>query len=345
MSEKTLLARRHPLAAPQEQVRLLNEEHPDMPHFSDVAGAAELLSEKPEILQVNLGYMCNQTCRHCHVDAGPDRREKISREVLIQVIEWLNTGRFNTLDLTGGAPEMHPDFRWLVQQAVLTPVREIIVRSNLTILLANPVYADLPQFFRDHKVRVCSSLPFHNSARTDRQRGEGVFEKSIIALKRLNAVGYGIPGTNLILDLVYNPAGAFLPGDQQELENEFKSILLRDYVVTFNRLLTITNVPVSRFLEFLITSGNYKAYMDKLVAAFNPATLAGLMCRNTVSVDWQGNLYDCDFNQMLGLPMNLADPRISAIHPEDLTSRRVITGRHCFACAAGSGSSCQGATV
>ena len=343
MTEKTLLARKHALANTQEQVRFLNDPDTDLPGFPSAAGAVH--ARVPEILQVNLGYMCNQTCRHCHVDAGPDRREKMSREVLEQVLAWLKTGRFSTLDLTGGAPEMHPDFRWFVGQASASPVQEIIVRSNLTILVANPSYADLPELFRANRVRVCSSLPFYTAGRTDRQRGEGVFEKSIRALKMLNGVGYGVPGSGQIIDLVYNPAGAFLPGNQQELEAEFKSALLRDHGIMFNRLLTITNVPVSRFLEFLTTSGNYHSYMQKLAAAFNPAAVSGLMCRNTVSVDWQGNLYDCDFNQMLGLRMTMEDPTLSGTDPDALSGRPVVTGRHCFACTAGSGSSCQGATV
>lgn len=258
------------------------------------------------------------------------------------VLEWLRTGLFHTLDITGGAPEMHGDFRWLVEQASLTPVNEIIVRSNLTIIVSNPGYLKLPEFFRTHKVRICSSLPFHQADRTDRQRGEGVFSKSIRALKMLNAAGYGQPDSGLILDLVYNPAGAFLPGNQTELEHEFKTALQREHGILFNRLLTITNVPVSRFLDFLLASGNYDTYMRKLVEGFNPAAVDGLMCRNTISVDWQGQLYDCDFNQMLGMKMLLPSVHISSVRPEELSGREISTCRHCFACTAGNGSSCQG---
>ena len=340
---KSLHARSHPLAPPDRQVEFLKSAAG--PAFTEMADASDMQPVLPEILQVNVGYVCNQVCRHCHVDAGPDRRESMSRETMQACLDALRNGGFKTLDITGGAPEMHPDFRWFVEEARRSGVNEIIVRSNLTIIVANPVYHDLPEFFRQHRVRVCSSLPFHNSGRTDRQRGEGVFEKSVRALRMLNAAGYGMPDTGLILDLVYNPAGAFLPGGQHELEQEFKSALASSHGITFNRLLTITNVPVSRFLEYLLDSGNFEGYMEKLVNAFNPATLSGLMCRNTVSVDWQGNLFDCDFNQMLALPSDGEIRNIRSFNAVHFSRRKIVTGRHCFACTAGSGSSCQGSVA
>ena len=337
---KSLHSRNHPLAPPLQQVEYLRSACG--PSFSDKADAARMEPLMPEILQLNVGYQCNQVCRHCHVDAGPDRKEMMSHETLQACIDVLKSGNFHTLDITGGAPEMHPEFRWLVTAAARMGVKEIIVRSNLTIIVANPVYHDLPQFFREHQVRVCSSLPFHSADRTDRQRGEGVFDKSIRALKMLNAEGYGIPGSGLLMDLVYNPAGAFLPADQAGLEQEFKSALADRHGIHFNHLLTINNAPVSRFLEFLADSGNFESYMDKLVNAFNPATVSGLMCRNTVSVDWQGNLYDCDFNQMLALGVGGDIKTIHQFDAEQFKQRKIVTGRHCFACTAGSGSSCQG---
>lgn len=348
---KSLRARQHPLAPPDRQVEFLNATTgscASLPSFRDRSGDSAsdpLTPYAPEILQVNVGYQCNQTCRHCHVDAGPDRREIMSAETMEDCLAALKTGAFSTLDITGGAPEMHERFRWFVEQAAATGVREIIVRSNLTIIVANPTYHDLPEFFRAHRVRVCSSLPFHSAARTDRQRGDGVFDRSIRALHLLNSAGYGIPSTGLILDLVYNPAGAFLPGDQSGLEKEFRTALSANHGITFNHLLTITNVPVSRYLEFLVDSGNFEAYMEKLVTAFNPATLPGLMCRNTVSVDWQGNLYDCDFNQMLALRADTPVDHIRGFDPVKFRQRRIVTGRHCFACTAGAGSSCQGTVV
>ncbi|MFM7329111.1 MAG: arsenosugar biosynthesis radical SAM (seleno)protein ArsS [Bacteroidota bacterium] len=337
---KSLRSRQHPLAPPSQQVEFLQAAKG--PAFHQLAAGDAMKPMTPEILQVNIGYQCNQTCRHCHVDAGPDRREIMTEVTMEHCLAALRTGRFTTLDITGGAPEMHANFRWFAQQAAATEVKEIIVRSNLTIIVANPFYHDLPEFFKAHRVRVCSSLPFHSAARTDRQRGEGVFEKSIRALKMLNAAGYGVQDSGLILDLVYNPAGAFLPAAQADLEQEFRAVLAANHGITFNHLLTITNVPVSRFLEFLVSSGNFEGYMEKLVSAFNPATLPGLMCRNTVSVDWQGNLYDCDFNQMLALRSASPVSHISDFNAEQFSNRKIVTGRHCFACTAGAGSSCQG---
>ncbi|MFZ9980607.1 MAG: arsenosugar biosynthesis radical SAM (seleno)protein ArsS [Cyclobacteriaceae bacterium] len=348
---RSLHARSHRLSSTQEQNEILegiSKSNHCIPAFHEKlseCGMSEFVPATPEILQVNIGYMCNQTCAHCHVDAGPDRKERMDEATMQACLNALKKYSFTTLDITGGAPEMHPGFRSFVERAAQTGIAEIIVRSNLTILVSNPTYNSLPEFFAANKVRICSSLPFYNSVRTDRQRGRGVFEKSICALKMLNQAGYGDPDSGLIIDLVYNPSGAFLPGDQTELEKEFKVALKEKYGIGFNRLLTITNVPVSRFLDYLITSGNAEAYLEKLVMAFNPATFQGLMCRNTISVDWQGNLYDCDFNQMLGLKMKTSQDRIFDFDLTGIKRRQIVTGLHCYACTAGAGSSCQGATA
>ena len=349
---KSLHARKHQLASQEQQVDILEHgmlQSGRMPTFQEkikAAGFDTLRSAAIEIFQVNIGYMCNQVCKHCHVDAGPDRKEIMTRETMQQCLDILQRNLIPTLDITGGAPEMNPDFRWFVSEARKVGVKEIIVRSNLTIITSNPKYHDLPDFFRNHGVRVCSSLPFYNAGKTDRQRGEGVFARSIEALKMLNAAGYGNVETGLILDLVYNPLGAFLPGDQQQLERDFKKELKSHFDVDFSNLFTITNIPISRFLDFLIESGNYEDYMEKLIGAFNPAAVSGVMCRNTISVDWQGYLYDCDFNQMLGLKTTpAAGQHISAFDAKLLEQREIIVGQHCYACTAGAGSSCQGATA
>jgi radical SAM/Cys-rich protein len=348
---KSLHARHHQLANHQRQIEIL-ENGKDFVHRTTFRKKIEAIGHYPlrpsniEILQVNVGYMCNQTCKHCHVDAGPDRQEIMERKTMQQCLDILAKTKIKTLDITGGAPEMNPDFRWFVSQAHAIGVSEIIVRSNLTIITANPKYHDLPDFFHANNVRVCSSLPFYNAGKTDRQRGEGVFEKSIVALKMLNEVGYGKTGTGRILDLVYNPAGAFLPGDQEQLQRDFKKELMDHFGVVFNSLFTITNIPISRFLDFLIESGNYDEYMEKLINAFNPAAVSGVMCRNTISVDWQGFLHDCDFNQMLGLRTDApAGQHVASFDINKLEHREIVIGQHCFACTAGAGSSCQGTTI
>lgn len=347
---KSLHARQHELAHREKQVAFLDTgifADGGLPRFeSKVNQAGGLTPGAIEIFQVNVGYMCNQVCKHCHVDAGPDRKEIMTRATMQQCLDALGNANIQTLDITGGAPEMNPDFRWFVEQARAVGVNEIIVRSNLTIILSNPRYHDLPGFFQKNKVRVVSSLPFYQPDKTDRQRGEGVFTKSIEALQMLNAVGYGKEESGLLLDLVYNPTGAFLPADQSQLERDFKKELKQHFNVDFNHLFTITNIPISRFLDFLIESGNYEEYMEKLVNAFNPAALQGVMCRNTISVDWEGFLYDCDFNQMLGLRVD--SPSVGHVKNFDksvLQQREIVTGQHCYACTAGAGSSCQGATA
>ena len=348
---KSLHAQHHPLADTSYQLTVLTQ--------ADAAGAqlvpfARRLSEtgllplrptKLTVMQLNVGKMCNQTCRHCHVDAGPDRTEIMTRATMQLCLAALAQTDIEVVDITGGAPEMNPDCRWLVEQ-ITALGRQVIVRCNLTILVANPKYHDLPAFFTRHRVRVVSSLPHFSAARTDAQRGEGVFGRSIRALRMLNEVGYGVVDSGLLLDLVYNPSGAFLPGSQAGLERDFKQRLFREHDVVFNSLLTITNLPISRFLEYLLESGNYLGYMEKLVAAYNPAAAENVMCRSTLSVGWDGQLYDCDFNQMLELPVAARAPQhIRDFHEATLAARAIVVNQHCYGCTAGAGSSCGGTTV
>jgi radical SAM/Cys-rich protein len=296
-------------------------------------------------LQVNLGYLCNQTCVHCHVDAGPKRTELMEEESIAHVLAFLRAQpQVHTLDLTGGAPEMNPHFRYLVSQARVLGV-QVIDRCNLTIL-EEPGYEDLAQFLATQQVEVVASLPCYLEDNVNRQRGNGVFKASILALRRLNALGYGRSESGLKLNLVYNPQGPALPPSQQGLEAAYREHL-GELDIVFNHLFTITNMPIARYLEWLEHSGNLQGYMDKLVQAFNPATAAGLMCRDTISVGWDGRLFDCDFNQMLDLPVDARGPRTIAdllTTPASLTLP-VVTGPHCFGCTAGAGSSCGGATV
>lgn len=345
---KSLLAQHDLLSATSEQRRVLEDPGSALPFFSDKmarSGSPELRSSEPEVLQLNLGRMCNQTCVHCHVDAGPDRKERMSREVMEDCLRSLDAHPVGTVDLTGGAPEMHPDFRWFVERLSERGCH-IIVRCNLTIILANKKYHDLPEFYRKHRVEVVSSLPFYTADRTDRQRGKGVFEHSIEALKMLNAAGYGLPDSDLELNLVYNPAGAFLPGSQDELEKQFKKSLMADHGIHFHKLFAITNLPISRFLEFLVRTERYAEYMERLVNAFNPAAVAGLMCRNMISVSHDGSIYDCDFNQMLDLPLSAGMPRhIRDLAQANVAGRVIVTGRHCYGCTAGAGSSCGGSVT
>jgi len=318
------------------------------PAFKDQLKAIDLFPLQPtgiEIFQINLGKMCNQVCKHCHVDAGPDRKEIMTKETLDICIDILSKTAIKTVDLTGGAPEMNPNFRYFVE-ALSALGKKIIVRCNLTIILANKKYHDLPDFFAKHQVEVVSSLPYFSASRTDSQRGDGVFEKSIRALKMLNEVGYGVEGSGLNLHLVYNPSGAFLPAAQETLEAEFKRQLKRKYDITFNYLFAITNLPVSRFLDYLIESNNYESYMTKLVEAYNPEAASGVMCRNTISIGWDGYLYDCDFNQMLELKVAGSVPKhIKDWDLEPLNNRSIVLNQHCYGCTAGAGSSCGGETI
>lgn len=309
------------------------------------SGLYPLKSTGIEIFQVNIGKMCNQVCKHCHVDAGPDRKEIMTRDTMQQCLDALSYNpQLKTVDLTGGAPEMNPDFRWFVEE-IMKLGKHVIVRCNLTIIKANKKYYDLPEFYKRHNIEVISSLPFYSQDRTDRQRGNGVFDDSIDALKMLNEVGYGIAGTGLVLNLVYNPAGAFLPPSQASLEKEYKKALMERYAIEFNSLFAITNLPVSRFLDYLLQTGNYESYMEKLVNAYNPVAAANVMCRNTISIGWDGFLYDCDFNQMLELKISGNSNHISNLDLAALAGRDIKVGQHCYGCTAGSGSSCGGSVA
>jgi radical SAM/Cys-rich protein len=342
---KSLQAQGHVYAVSVTQLKKLNEQN--FTRFADKLAAVQLYPLRPtriEIFQINVGKMCNQTCKHCHVDAGPDRKEIMTRETLQQCLDMLARHDIPTVDITGGAPELNPHFRWFVEEASKLG-KHIIDRCNLTIILANKSYHDLPQFFAKHKVEVVSSLPHYTATRTDRQRGEGVFEKSIRALQMLNSAGYGKDGTGLKLNLVYNPTGAILPGPQQELEADYKRELKNKYGIEFNGLYVITNMPISRFLDYLVTSGNYEEYMQQLIDAFNPAAAAGVMCRNTLSVGWDGWLYDCDFNQMLDMKVSGKSRHISDFDFEALSGRTIAVNQHCYGCTAGLGSSCGGQTA
>lgn len=344
MSLATLKRQKHKLGSPVGQMAVLNDaDSIGIPTFISKLKAMDHFPLKPiqiDTLQINIGKMCNQVCKHCHVDAGPDRKEIMTQETMQQCLEVIENSPIKTIDLTGGAPEMNPNFRWFVQELYQLG-KKIIVRCNLTIILANPTYSDLPDFFKKYSVYVASSLPYFSARRTDAQRGDGVFEKSIKALKMLNAVGYGKVGANLELDLVYNPSGAFLPGDHGGLEKEFKNKLKEEYGIEFNKLLVITNLPVSRFLEYLVNSGNYEDYMSELANAFNPMAAEGVMCRNILSVGWDGHLYDCDFNQMLELKIKSIE-HIAQFDLNQLSNREIILNQHCYGCTAGAGSSCSG---
>ncbi len=297
-----------------------------------------------EILQVNVGKLCNQACKHCHVDASPTRTEIIARETIEACLSVLRKYKIPTLDITGGAPELVPDFRYFVSEARKTGAK-IIVRHNLTVMFEEN-QTDLPEFFAENQVEVVSSLPYFLQQQTDAQRGAGVFDKSIEAIRRLNVVGYGIEGSSLTLNLVYNPTGAFLPPEQSAIEADFRRELKARYGLYFNRLFTITNMPVARYLDYLRRSGNEEKYMQKLVSAFNVATIENLMCRNLISVDWRGKLYDCDFNQMLEIGVSPELPQtVFDFASEKFFGRRIKTAAHCFGCTAGSGSSCGGAVA
>ncbi len=348
MAALTLLRQKSPLAEAKRQVEIL-ESVPEtvVPHFDKPLAdhrVAPLTARDIEVLQINVGKLCNQTCHHCHVDAGPDRREAMSQETADHCLRVLGESGIPTLDITGGAPEMNPNFRRLVREARRMG-RRVIDRCNLTILRASGFH-DLPEFLAEHEVEVVASLPCYVEENCDAQRGGGVFRRSIEALQRLNELGYGQPDSSLTLTLVYNPVGPSLPPNQAELEQAYRRELRSRYGIEFSHLFTITNLPISRFLVDLLQTGQYEAYLQKLAEAFNPAAIDGLMCRTMLSVDWQGNLYDCDFNQMLergltsGLPKNICQLDQTAL--QELGRRRIVTGRHCFGCTAGAGSSCQG---
>ncbi|GAA3559898.1 arsenosugar biosynthesis radical SAM (seleno)protein ArsS [Snuella lapsa] len=351
MATKSLHKRNSDLADSHRQLDILSNgifKNGELPTFKSKltqTNLAPIKAKKIEILQINVGYMCNQVCEHCHVDAGPDRQEIMTRETMQQCLNVIENSGAHTLDLTGGAPEMNPHFRWFVQEAANAGIKDFIVRSNLTIIKANKKYHDLPEFFKKHNVHVVSSMPHWTRGKTDKQRGNGVFDSSIEALQMLNAVGYGMPNSPLKLDLVYNPSGAFLPGNQAALEKDFKKALKDDFNIQFHNLFAITNLPISRFLDYLIASENYEDYMYSLVDAFNPAAVANVMCTNTLSVSWDGYLYDCDFNQMLELPVNSKVKHISEFNQNLLEGRNIVISQHCYGCTAGAGSSCQGSVA
>ena len=336
----SLLSRGSPLASGAQQLRVLQR----------LAVADFKASVRPaalDIFQINVGKLCNMTCRHCHVDAGPDRTaEMMSRETVDLCLAALDRTAATTVDITGGAPELNPHFRYLVDECVARGKR-VIDRCNLTVLLTGPC-RDLPGWFAQRGVEIVCSLPHYRKRNTDLQRGDGTFEKSIEALGYLNAAGYGKGDPRRRLVLVHNPAGAFLAGDQRSMEKEWKEGLAANHGVTFDALIALNNMPISRFLEWLETSGNLQAYMELLVNAYNPVTVDGLMCRNTISVGWDGRLYDCDFNQMLELDSRGADGdtlHVRDFDPARLRERSIVTGRHCFGCTAGAGSSCGGAVA
>jgi len=310
------------------------------------AHSLSLRRAHPEILQVNVGKLCNLTCMHCHVNAGPKRKEIMTRETVDRIVNWLAKTQIPTLDLTGGAPEMIPDFRYFIERVKkLRPSKHVIDRCNLTILRETG-YEDLSEFLAINHVEIIASMPCYSPENVNAQRGEGVFEGSIAALRLLNSLGYGM-NPELPLHLVYNPVGAFLPSSQAKLEADYKRELAAHFGIVFNKLYTITNLPIGRFASYLRHTNKLGDYMRMLIDAFNPATIEGLMCRNTISVGWRGEVYDCDFNQQLGMqwssnggnePLFLWD-----IDPDSLEDREIMTGDHCFGCTAGAGSSCGGA--
>jgi radical SAM/Cys-rich protein len=320
-----------------------------MNRFSErlAAHGLTLHRAKPEILQINVGKLCNLTCTHCHVNAGPKRKEIMTRETIDRIIEWFEPTSISTVDLTGGAPEMIPDFRYFITRlrAIQPPIR-IIDRCNLTILLERG-YEDLAEFLAKKKVEIIASMPCYSPKNVDAQRGEGVFDQSIAALRLLNRFGYGVAGDRP-LHLIYNPVGPVLPGAQVELETDYKRELATHFGIVFNKLYTITNLPIGRFAAYLRHNNKLEQYMDLLINAFNPATIDGLMCRNTLSVGWQGEVYDCDFNQQLDMQWQNPDESgifLWDLDPTETTDREIMTGDHCFGCTAAAGSSCGGALL
>jgi len=302
----------------------------------------------PEILQINVGKLCNLTCVHCHVNAGPSRKEIITRDTIDKILNWFEGTPIEVVDLTGGTPEMIPDFRYLLES--LREIRSsvhLMTRCNATILLEEG-YDWIVPFYLKHEIEVIASMPCYEPENVNKQRGNGVFESSIKALRLLNRAGYGKEGSGLNLHLVYNPSGAFLPPDQKVLESDYKEALKSNFGIVFNRLFALANLPVSRFASYLKRRGQYRSYLELLKDAFNPHTISGLMCKNTINVSWTGDVFDCDFNQMLrlqledlsGFPLKVWD-----IDTDSLKDRSIKTGEHCFGCTAGSGSSCGGAVL
>ena len=341
----SLIHRQHALSEPNRQREMIDGTASSSRFNSALAaaGIAPLESSGIEVLQLNVGKVCNQTCRHCHVDAGPDRRESMSPATIQACLDAVRQAAIPVVDITGGAPELHPEFRRLVVESRALGAH-VIDRCNLTILLV-PGFDDLPGFLAENRVEIVASLPCYLAENTDAQRGDGVFDRSVEAMRRLNALGYGQDG-GLELTLVYNPIGPKLPPDQSTLEADYRRELRARYGIEFTRLYTITNMPISRFLEDLWASGELDRYLETLISSFNPKAVAGLMCRTTLSVGWDGRLHDCDFNQMLDLGLAQGCPQsIYEFNLESLSRRAIVTATHCFGCTAGSGSGCQGATA
>jgi radical SAM/Cys-rich protein len=349
----SLRYRREPLSSPAEQLRALDAVDLDggpsgtgsFEADLEAAGWSDLQPAELEIFQINLGKLCNMTCRHCHVDSGPDRTEEnMDRETVDACLQAIDRSGAHTVDLTGGAPELNPNFEYLVDACVERDLH-VIDRCNLTILTTRP-YQHLPEWFAERGVEVVCSLPHYREFNTDAQRGSGTYRKSIEALHVLNDAGYGEGDPQRKLTLVTNPVGAFLAGNQDSLEREWKEALQRNHGVTFDALLALNNMPMSRYLEWLLEKGQLDAYMERLVNAFNPGTITGLMCRNTLSVAWDGTIYDCDFNQQLEMTMDLPEGHRPHVEDFDLAAwnnHSIRTERHCYGCTAGAGSGCGGA--
>jgi radical SAM/Cys-rich protein len=328
---------------PQPLERERRTVHATLP-LLEVSDFPAIRRDRVETLQVNLGYKCNQSCVHCHVNAGPTRTEQMDRETMRTVLRYLEASGVGTLDVTGGAPELNPHFRELVSRARALGAR-VIDRCNLTVL-EEPGQEDLADFLAREEVEVTASLPCYTEELVDRQRGKGVYEASIRAIKRLNALGYGKEGSGLALNLVYNPQGPSLPPAQEKLEADYKRVLGERFGIRFNRLYTLANMPIARFGSTLVTRGEFNAYMRLLRESHREENLAGVMCRSLVSVDWRGYVYDCDFNQMLGLPLLIAGrsrAKLADLIGRDLEGNSIVVKNHCFGCTAGQGSSCGGA--
>ncbi len=351
---KTSTPQRPRLANPQQQRAALaaidGSQMQQQGDFAQTLAAHQWHSLQPsklEIFQINLGKLCNMTCSHCHVDAGPTRTaENMDRFTIDACLQALDQTDAHTVDLTGGAPELNPHFRYLVDQCVARG-KHVIDRCNLTVLLL-PRMQDLPAWLAERGVEIVCSLPHYQQAGTDTQRGDGTFEKSIEALQRLNAVGYGTGNPQRSLVLVTNPLGTCLAKNNPCIEKEWQAGLEKNYGITFDRLIALNNMPIARFLEWIDSSDHLQAYLERLVNAFNPSTIAGLMCRNTLSISWDGRIFDCDFNQMLDLEAQQPNgdrPHIRDFKPMLLAQREIVTGHHCFGCTAGAGSSCSGAIV
>jgi len=334
----------------EDQVKLLEESECGIMPFSRTLAESRnspLLSTGIDVLQINTGYTCNLICRHCHVDAGPERKEMMTRQTMLHCLDALDKSSIHTVDITGGAPEMNPEFQWFIESIrSRVPDATILVRSNLTLFTSNKKYMEFPEFLKKQRVTLVASLPCYTRENVDAMRGYGVFDRSIKALKLLNKLGYGQEDNHFELNLVYNPAGPSLPQEQQKLEKEYRKQLIEEHGILFNHLYTITNMPINRFLNDLLESGHYCSYMTLLANSYNPLAVKNLMCRTTISVGWDGTLYDCDFNQMLHLPVKKSAPQhISLFNEERLRNRIITVGQHCYGCTAGSGSSCHGSLL